>query len=363
LDGLRWEDYILASGTEEVSKIWSAALELERQVTFVLGAGFDPRALIALKLLLAQVSNQVVRVVRLGLPSAEDDDLTRELTQTNDRCLKELVASGVVEVAPIPYPKGVESQAAGLRMSRQIQSSGVIGEKDLVVVDVSGLPSTVYFPVIGGLLKASDDQGLQRDIQVVVCENPELDQVILEEGVASPGPIRGFKQGLDLDGTSGETRVWVPVLGEHQELYIRSIFGFLTPQEVCPVLPFPARNPRRGDDLLLELRVLIFDTIEVEPRNFIYADERNPFDLYRGLCRLSARYTKALAPLGNVTVVTSVHGSKVMSVGALLAAYEKGLSVVSAGPTGYRIQPSVEIDKVTSRSDLICLWLEGEPYR
>lgn len=52
-----------------------------------------------------------------------------------------------------------------------------------------------------------------------------------------------------------------------------------------------------------------------------------------------------------------------MSVGALLAAYEKGLSVVSAGPTGYRIQPSVEIDKVTSRSDLICLWLEGEPYR
>jgi hypothetical protein len=67
LDGLRWEDYILASGTEEVSKIWSAALELERQVTFVLGAGFDPRALIALKLLLAQVSNQVVRVVRLGL--------------------------------------------------------------------------------------------------------------------------------------------------------------------------------------------------------------------------------------------------------------------------------------------------------
>jgi hypothetical protein len=128
-----------------VSKIWSAALELERQVTFVLGAGFDPRALIALKLLLAQVSNQVVRVVRLGLPSAEDDDLTRELTQTNDRCLKELVASGVVEVAPIPYPKGVESQAAGLRMSRQIQSSGVIGEKDLVVVDVSGLPSTVYF--------------------------------------------------------------------------------------------------------------------------------------------------------------------------------------------------------------------------
>jgi hypothetical protein len=363
MDGLKWEDYVLASGAEAVSKLWSAALELERRMTFVLGVGFDPRALIALKSLLTQVGNQVIRVVRLGLPLAEDDDLTRELTQANDRCLRELIESGVVEVESIAYPEGAESQAAGLRMSRQIQNSGGIGEKDLVVVDVSGLPSTIYFPVIGGLLEASKDQRLRRDLQVVICENPELDRIILEEGVASPGPIRGFGQGLNPDGPSSVTRVWVPVLGEHQEPYIHSIFEYLNPHEVCPVLPFPARNPRRGDDLLLELRRLIFDTIEVEPRNFIYADERNPFDLYRGLCRLSDRYTKALKPIGDVTVVTSVHGSKVMSVGALLAAYEKNLSVVSVGPTSYRIQPGIDLNKVAAASDLICLWLDGEPYR
>jgi hypothetical protein len=363
LDSRRWEDYVLASGSGEVSKLWSAALELERRVTFVLGVGFDPRALVALKSLLTQVENQGIQVVRLGLPPAEDDGLTRELTQANDRCLGELAQSGVIQVESIAYPAGVESQAAGLRMSRQIQSSGVIGPQDLVVVDVSGLPSTVYFPVIGGLLEASDSQGLQRDIQVVVCENPELDQIILGEGVASPGPISGFRRGLDPDAPSGVTHVWVPVLGEHQEPYIHSIFEYLDPDETCPVLPFPARNPRRGDDLLLELRRLIFESIEVEPRNFIYADERNPFDPYRGLCRLSDRYTKALAPVGDVTVVTSVHGSKVMSVGALLAAHEKHLSVVSAGPTSYRIQPGVDLDKVNAASDLICLWLEGEPYR
>src|SRR5262245_9038306 len=226
---MRWEDYVLASGSEEVSKLWSAALELERRVTFVLGVGFDPRALVALTSLLTQVGNQGVRVVRLGLPSAEDDDLTRELTQANDRCLRELAQSGVIEVESIAYPKGVESQAAGLNMSRQIQSSGVIGEKDVVVVDGSGLPSTVYFPVIGGLLKASDVQGWQRDLQVVVCENPELDRIILEEGVASPGPIRGFRQRSGPDDTSEVTRVWVPVLGEHQEPYIRSIYEFLAP--------------------------------------------------------------------------------------------------------------------------------------
>jgi hypothetical protein len=74
-------------------------------------------------------------------------------------------------------------------------------------------------------------------------------------------------------------------------------------------------------------------------------------------------YNGALVPLGNVTVVTSVHGSKVLSVGALLAAYDKDLTVVSAGPTGYRIQPGAEIDKVIAGSQLVCLWLDGEPYR
>ena len=101
MDGLRWEDYVLASGDGEVSKIWSAALELERQVTFVLGVGFDPRALVALKSFLTQIVNKVVRIVKLGLPSAEDDDLTRELTQANDRCLRELVEAGVVDVASV----------------------------------------------------------------------------------------------------------------------------------------------------------------------------------------------------------------------------------------------------------------------
>ena len=82
-----------------------------------------------------------------------------------------------------------------------------------------------------------------------------------------------------------------------------------------------------------------------------------------GRPRLTFVSQPALEPVGDVTVVTSVHGSKVMSVGALLAAYEKNLSVVSVGPTSYRIQPGVDLDKVTAASHLMCLWLDGEPYR
>src|SRR5439155_805554 len=109
----------------------------------------------------------------------------------------------------------------------------------------------------------------------------------------------------------------------------------LLPNEICPVLPFPARNPRRSDNLLVELRELLQDTVQVEPANFIYADESNPFDLYRALARLHDRYRSALAPLGEATVVVSMHSSKTLSLGALLAAYERQLPVMNAEPEHY----------------------------
>jgi len=36
------------------------------------------------------------------------------------------------------------------------------------------------------------------------------------------------------------------------------------PDEICPVLPFPALNPRRGDNLVLEYRDLLFDRLRID---------------------------------------------------------------------------------------------------
>ena len=129
------------------------------------------------------------------------------------------------------------------------------------------------------------------------------------------------------------------------------------------VLPFPARNPRRGDDLLLELRVLIFDRIEVEPRNFIYADEANPFDVYRALGQLHARYTRALEPLGKATVITSTHSSKTLSLGVMLASSEYQLPVVTAEAHHYDLHDQHTVEQLLPHTKLLCLWLLGEPSR
>ena len=89
------------------------------------------------------------------------------------------------------------------------------------------------------MLKQCDDRGFEAEIQVVVCENPELDAAIEDQGVADAGPVGGFTDGLRYDSLPSGTRIWAPVIGEGAGAALEAVFTFLEPDEVCPVLPFP----------------------------------------------------------------------------------------------------------------------------
>jgi hypothetical protein len=141
----------------------------------------------------------------------------------------------------------------------------------------------------------------------------------------------------------------------------------VTPDETCPVLPSPATNPRRGDNLILEYREFLFDQIRVEPQNFIYASEENPFEVYRQLVRAIRRYDQSFGPLGGARFALSALSSKLMSVGALLAAYDlKGagidVAIAHIECEGYVVDgdPKNGVDK--SKGTPYSLWLTGECY-
>lgn len=193
--------------------------------------------------------------------------------------------------------------------------------------------------------------------------NPVLDDIIVGEGTLPPSHFGGFQHGLNLETVPSGPRVWAPVLGPNVATQLEAILDRLKPTEICPVLPFPAHNPRRGDDLLIEYRRLLVDTFEVEATNYIYANEANPFDLYRTLSRLHLRYRESLKPLGESTVVLSTHASKILSIGVLLAGYEHSLPVVTAGPIKHLIDNQEKFGQLTEMDTLTCLWLHGEPYR
>lgn len=171
-------------------------------------------------------------------------------------------------------------------------------------------------------------------------------------------PIGGFARP---SGQPARTTIWVPVLGEGAAMRAERLYQELDPDEVCPVLPWPARDPRRGDRIVLEHRSLLFDTIRLEPRNVIHAAERNPFDLYRALGRLHDRYREALSPLGSVAMVLSSHSSKLLSVGVLLAAYEHDLEVQHVSPGRYGLHPGGE--ELRDHDEVFDVWLAGEPYQ
>ena len=90
-----------------------------------------------------------------------------------------------------------------------------------------------------------------------------------------------FSGGLNLAGDSDPITIWAPVLGEGQAVVLEKIYSTLAPAEVKPFLPAPSRMPRRGDELVSEYSSLLFGTWGVDPRGFMYANESDPFDIYR----------------------------------------------------------------------------------
>jgi len=192
----------------------------------------------------------------------------------------------------------------------------------------------------------------------------EESQKIQEEGIDDDAAyMYGFSSDLVQEATASAPRVWIPVLGEGKKEQLIRLYHHVRPDEICPVFPSPSVNPRRADDLVREYHELLFDRFRVEPPNIIYASEWNPFEVYRQVCRTIERYNSALDALGKCKVVVSVLSSKLLSVGALLAAYEakrKGFMIgISHVEThGYRIHGDIG----SCDPELYSLWIAGECY-
>jgi hypothetical protein len=211
--------------------------------------------------------------------------------------------------------------------------------------------------------------GVIRNLHVVVAHSPVLDAAILDEGIDESATfLHGFSAAeFEREATREQPRVWLPVLGRGQRVQLDRILALVTPDEICPVLPSPAQNPREADDLMLEYRDLLFDQLRVEPRNVIYASESNPFEVYRQIVRSVRHYRRALAPLSGCKAVVSAMSSKLSSLGALLAAYElRGaggddhvdVGVAHVEAQGYRLDRPSDVPPPT----LYNLSLAGEFY-
>ncbi|MFN7138127.1 MAG: hypothetical protein ACK4UN_02190 [Limisphaerales bacterium] len=364
----RWNDAMQESG-ERLRSFWAFHFnERRRKTLFVLSKGFDPRMCLGLQMLLEVSSNVDVDVCLIEFDEGPTSPSRSylDLVDKNIKQLESLMLGRSIRRVPL-----VSHSEDGRRVTSQNafqlfrKFTDLRGYSD-VILDISASPRGVFLPVAARILHLVDSLNVASQLSpinfhIVVAEDSVLDGKIHDEGVEERADyIPPFRGGMDREATSGQPRVWIPILGEHQRVQLERIYDLVTPDEICPVLPSPARNPRRGDNLIQDYHTLLFDSWKVEPRNIIYGTEHNPFEVYRQISQAIWSYRESFVPLGGSKFVLSALSSKLLSIGTLLLAYDFKQNNVEIGIAhvdchGYHIAP-----EGISASELFGLWITGE---
>jgi len=373
-DSLRWRDYFLQEG-EKFDTFWKSFLTgRPRDLLFVLGHGFDERMCDGIRRVLKFPGGGKRDVTLIEYPEGAESPSHQHANQrnVNGTIIQDLVEGrGKIQQRKIQM-RGSGSRNIGPRsIVRAFESSDEFRRYFDVIVDISAMPRCLYMPLLAMLLAKADADDANHDtgnLHVIVAHSPEADHAIQADGLHETASyLFGFPSAaMETESTSDVPKVWIPVLGKRQHEKLLRINQLVVPDEICPLLPSPADDPREGDTIMMEYRSLLFDQLRVEPRNIIYAAESNPFEVYRQIMQSILDYNRALTPLGGCKVALSAMSSKLASIGVLLAAYESQrrdskvvVGIAQVESQGYRL---VQAAGPKPAPKLFTMWLTGECY-
>ena len=363
---MRWDPAFQCRGLE-FEPFWRQLAETpksKRNGLLIAGRGIDPRTTIGPSALVnSGFPITTCLLLQLTLPFDNPNRPRNRAAAANESIMRDLFGNVNFDLEEVPVLNENGRPISFHHLRNVFVDSGWLAKFTDVIVDISAFPTSVSYPLLAILIGISDSlfqtNPSSFNLHCIVCESPEVDAMVVSEGGDVAEYIVPFSGGLSLAGDSDPITIWAPVLGEGQAAVLEKIYSTLAPAEVKPFLPAPSRRPRRGDELVSEYSSLLFGTWGVDPRGFIYANESDPFDIYRQISGLAKDYADSLAPLGKAYTVLSTHASKLLSLGVFLAAWENKLAVTHVEPTGYELrQPGAEA--VTS--ELFEIWLTGEAY-
>lgn len=387
-----WHRYVFCRGAE-TQDMWDEMFQQRRvegravRLLYVGGRGFDVRAQAVMdrfvgSLRAAGCSIAKAELILVGFSGYLLSEELQRQTDKNAAALEgRFSAIGVARTITIDSSGEGEddlSASTALRRGTAEVLAAVTDQTD-IVLDVSSLPRIAYLSLMLALLQRLIPTHMSPsrlgagsvNLQVLVGEDPALDSLIRSEDPSNePVLIPGYSSALQTESTQERPLVWFPILGENRATQLQKVMSELIPRsaEICPVLPHPSRDPRRGDRLLIEYKVPLFDKRETPLTNVLYAHEGNPFEAYRQLLGAMKRYRRSLSVLGGCRLVVTPLASKLMTLGAALACFEMKLE--SAG-AGYAVaipyaEPKRYVASVAdiqaSRPEVSAMVLTGEAY-
>lgn len=351
----RWDPCVFHQN-DEIDEFLDGYLgRSDREILLVAGIGFDPRSCAVARRLAGTGASMRALLITEIRPSASKDLLDR--ADQNRTELHSLIPGAVEEGVKI---FGSQNAVVGGRKVIAMLQRQALEDVTDVVVDISALSIGTSFPIVRFLVERIAAGSAPLNLHALfVCE-PQVDAAIRSTPGDAPGYVHGFRGGSDLSSAEGTAKLWLPQLASFRLGALRRLYDFVGPHDTCPILPFPASDPRRGDALAEEYLTELVDAWSVDERNIVYADESDPLDLYRTVLRLDDRRQPVFAATGGSTLVLSPFGGKAMALGTLLAAVERDLPVAYIESVEHALGP--EVPREIQDPNFIHVWLEGDAY-
>lgn len=375
---LRWANYFMKSG-QEFDSFWQSYQDHTKpDILYIMGVGFDPRTNSGIEAVFSHKTTQMRDTIVLRYFKTAE-----EIEEPPVPRVKEHLERLTSFLKNAGYPPAQEKyiirrseddkSISSINATHVIPDFGVFEKYSDIIIDISAMPRGIFIPLITKCLDLVDqynaDHSIKKNLHVVVSENSVLDGLIIDKGTDETATyIHGFRI-KEIAKTDDQKQVWIPILGENQTNQFDKIKLELNPVEICPVLPFPCENLRRGDNLIIEYQDRLLNDNNVELKNIVYADESNPFQVYRLLNGTIRRYHDSFTLLSGCKIIVSALSSKLLTIGAFMAVYEKkkegsNIGIMHVESLGHDLSDIYKEQKIeiAKNNKLFEIWLAGTPY-
>ncbi len=350
----RWERCIEHRADEAVAFVADYFKQPDRKVVLIAGAGFDPRSVV-----LCDCLAPVSPAIQALLIREERPDPSGELVRRAEGNLERFKTRVEhLTVAPIEIFGPDNAVIGGRNAVSAVHGYGLDAATD-IVVDLSALSIGTGYPIIRYLYERVERAKPPKNLHIFVTSDPAVDEAIRPVAGDTVGFVHGFRGRWALDATASAAKLWLPQLARGRNAALQRIHDFLTPHDTCPILPFPSARPRLADELVESFLSEVENAWEVDTRNLLRASDDDPLDLYRTILRIDDRRTPVFEEVGGSLLILSPMGSKVLALGALLAALERDLPVAYLEAIAYELATT---PTASEGSHLMHLWLAGDVY-
>lgn len=353
---LRWDPCISHTGNDAESFIASYFAEPGRKVLLIAGAGFDPRTTVVPKLL-AQSAGANLRAMLFRENRPNPAPALLACAEANIAELLKILPAREMQQIEIFGTDG--AVIGGRNVVNAVSKCDLNGITD-IVVDTSALSVGTCYPIVGYLAQCIERKKLMANLHLLVAHDATLDDQISSTPSDTPSYVHGFKGRSTLDQATAAAKLWLPQLASGRRGALGKLHSFVQPNDTCPILPFPSSQPRLGDRLAEEFLTELEESWSVDSRDIVFAAEEDPLDLYRTILRLDDLRRPVFAGADGSMLVLSPVGSRVMALGALMAALERELPVAYLESIGYELGDKAPDPK--GNANLIHIWLEGDVY-